>query len=223
MKKIVILLLLCATSLSTYAQEKGEKFLSALIGVNVSRSKLSLDNETIEKSDPEITLNMSLGIHSFVAKNFRFGIDAGCSMNKVNEGDSLKKAKMVLVGPVSAYYVTLAEKFYYVPQLGVYFMHTNFTKQSNITGSYFHYGSSDELIKNGFGIEIQPVRFEVRPCKNLGLTMGILSFSFVDLFQKKDELSVIDSAIGLSNRKHETTGLIFDLGVKPEIGVHIFF
>ena len=51
---------------------------------------------------------------------------------------------------VFAYYVSLAEKFYYVPQLGAYFVHTNFSSRSNITGDYVGFGSSYELMKNGF-------------------------------------------------------------------------
>lgn len=219
MKKIVILLLLCATSLSTYAQEKGEKFLSTLIGVNVTRSKLSLNGETQEKLDPEITLSLSLGIHGFVAKNFRFGMSAGCAIMKENDGDYSQKTKLAVVGPVFAYYVTLAEKFYYVPQLGACFVHANSTSLSNITGYYVQYGSSYEFINNGFEIGIQPVRFEVRPCKNIGLTMGMLSFSFVDMFQKNQELSFSE----YSNIKYKTTGFGFDLCVNPEVGLHVYF
>lgn len=219
MKKIVILLLLCATSLSTYAQEKGEKFLSTLIGVNVTRSKLSLNGETKEKQDPEITLSMSLGIHGFVAKNFRFGMEAGCAIKKETDGDYYQRTKMAFVGPVFAYYVSLAEKFYYVPQLGAYFVHTNFSSRSNITGDYVGFGSSYELMKNGFEFEIQPVRFEVRPCKNIGLTMGILNFSIVNLIQKNDEMSIV----GRPDLKYKTTGIGFDLCVNPEVGLHVYF
>ncbi len=210
MKKIMVLLLLCAASLGTYAQEKGDKLLSTSVGVNLTRAKLYQDDKAIQKFDPELTLNLSLGIHGFVANNFRFGLEGACTLKKGSEGDFYQRTKSALLGPVFAYYVKLADKFHYVPQLGVYYIHTNFTSKSNITGDYVMYGSSYELEKNGIGFEIQPLRFEVRPNKHLGLSMGVFNISFIDLIQKNEN-------------QYKTTGFVFDLGINPEVGMQIYF
>ena len=145
MKRIMILLLLCTVSLGTYAQEKGEKFLNTSVGVKIERTKLYQNDEVIQ-SAPDLTMSLSLGIHGFVAKNFRFGLNAGGHFlkNESVEIDYCQKTKTVLVGPEFAYYVTLCDKFYYVPQLGIYYTHLNFTSKSNKTGSYIVFGSIPE-------------------------------------------------------------------------------
>lgn len=220
MKKIMILLLLCTVSLGTYAQEKGEKFLNASVGVQVTRAKLYQNDEVKEPSAPDLTLSLSLGIHGFVAKNFRSGLNLGGSFLKDEniELDCCQKTKTVLVGPEFAYYVTLCDKFYYVPQLGIYYTHYNISVKSNTTGSYQKFGSSPELIYNGFDFVIQPLQFEMRLNKHIGLSMNVFNISFYDLIQKKEEFDVM-----YPDNKSKTTGFDFDFGVYPEVGLHIYF
>ena len=76
--------------------------------------------------------------------------------------------------------------------------------KSNTTGSYIVFGSIPEFIYNGFDFVIQPLQFEMRLNKHIGLSMNVFDISFYDLFPKKDNLDEV-----YSDNKSKTIG--FDL------------
>lgn len=80
------------------------------------------------------------------------------------------------------------------------------------------FGSIPEFIYNGFDFVIQPLQFEMRLNKHIGLSMNVFNISFYDLIQKKEEFDVM-----YPDNKSKTTGFDFDFGVNPEVGMHIYF
>ncbi|MBO4531782.1 MAG: hypothetical protein IK017_11310 [Paludibacteraceae bacterium] len=222
MKKIMILLLLCTASLGTYAQEKGDKVLSAMIGVNVSKSNsVQINHNEKEKSesDPLVQMSAGVGIHGFVAKNFRLGFELqGSYSNNINNIVDMK-SKQIGMGPTLAYYVPICEKFYYVPQFGAYFVHLKYSYPKVIYGQdeagLNLYAEGVDLKYNGFAFCLVPAQFEIRPNQRIGLAMSLFNISLVHMIQKNED--------EYSSSEYKYNNFEFDFGFRPSAEVHIYF
>ena len=142
MKKVVVSLMLCALSLGVHAQEKGDKFFSTSVGVGITKAKVYQEKELLQENDPLVEMSLSVGVHGFVARHFRFGFDLqGCYLNNIN-GDTEMRSKQVDFGPVFAYYVPLGEKFYYVPQFGASYLHVVTEVEHPILDEYYAFSKN---------------------------------------------------------------------------------
>lgn len=223
MKKIMILLLLCTASLGTYAQEKGEKVLSTMIGVNISKSKsVQINNNKVktEVGDPFVQMSAGVGIHGFVAKNFRLGFELqGSYSNNINNIADMK-SKQIGMGPTLAYYVPICEKFYYVPQFGAFFVHlkdsySNVIYGQDEAGLNLYHAEGVDLKYNGFVFCLVPAQFEIRPNQRIGLAMSLFNISLVHMIQKNED--------EYSSSEYKYNNFEFDFGFRPSAEVHIYF
>lgn len=129
MKRLFLLVAVLAGSTMTFAQEKGDMYIGA--SLNFAAGSSTTITTVSDISDSETTPNStSFGISAeygyFVAKNFRVALSLGYefeSQPTLKDGDSWSKSKASLfcINPNVAYYVRLADRFYYTPEVGADF------------------------------------------------------------------------------------------------------
>lgn len=128
-KKILTMLLLAAGSIaSLYAQQKGDMFVGTMLGFSIQKTTSKIEykgNSEKTENDPVVTLDIEPGFHYFIADKFRLGLQMGFTRasQKSNDEDGEYEESIgaINIGPVAAYYVQLADRFYLTPELGDYF------------------------------------------------------------------------------------------------------
>ena len=138
MKKLALLVGLVAFSITAFAQSKGEMYV--LASASASFGKVRSDtynfNGSIANSTEEpcnTYLDFAAGLGWFVANNFRLELCLGVSNEKkprelANDNVWLyNKFTSFDVCPSLSYYVRLADRFYYAPEIGVMFAFGKYT------------------------------------------------------------------------------------------------
>lgn len=183
MKRVVIFLLAVICSTTIYAQNKGDKYIGGTIGV--STTTYILDGE----SSAGISLAIQPEFGYFVANNFKIGASLGYSYNS--------NAHVIALTPNLAYYVKVCDNLYYTPGVDVGFV----------------LGVSDSVAMPGFSVSASLGRFEFKPKPKFGISVDILSFSYVSLTYR-DKYSDI---------KFTTNGLNFNFIVNPTVSIKYYF
>ena len=184
MKRFIIctLAFLSVSALTVSAQNKGDKYVGGMLGVGVSASFV----EDISATATNVGIAPEFGY--FVADKFKVGAGIGYSLNI-----SGATSHALTVCPNVAYYVKLCNNFYYTPTFEI----------------GFAYGHSEGLNGVGFGLGLSIAGFEFRPSTHFGLSVNLLSLSYVFL-------SYPDYGLNSNN-------VTFNLGVNPSVGVKYYF
>jgi hypothetical protein len=143
MKKFLfVLAVVFGLSATAMAQQKGDKFIVGAISATTVNAA---------------TFNLGVAIEGggFVAD--RWALSGTASYGLLNRDDH-----MLVVAPQVAYYVRLADKFYYTPSLTV--------------GGIFT--STDGYNTGGLASKIAPFAVEFRPTKHFGLGVNMFSFTY---------------------------------------------
>lgn len=127
MKKIVFLLVMMLCGTIAVAQNKGDMFISGTISSEFGTQTASYSEGGYSKSASQpLSSSFSFGVEygCFVAENVRLALAVAIpfSTSPIEEVDDkwLKdKATSFMINPNVAYYVRLADKFYYTPEVGV--------------------------------------------------------------------------------------------------------
>lgn len=132
MKRIALLIGAIVLSLNVFAQSKGEIYVltSAAASFGQKEATEYNYNGTIAgttESPLNTNLEFNVGFGWFMANNFRFELALGVSNEKQPREQTISgtwlynKFTSFDVAPSLSYYVRLADKFYYTPEVGVDF------------------------------------------------------------------------------------------------------
>ena len=138
MKKLALLVGLVAFSITAFAQSKGEMYVltSASASFGKERSDTFNYNGSIANTTEKPTntyLRFDTGLGWFVANNFRLELCLGESNEKnprelaSDNAWLYNKFTSFNVCPSLSYYVRLADRFYYAPEIGVMFSFGKYT------------------------------------------------------------------------------------------------
>lgn len=155
MKRTILLLMLfvSAFSLSVKAQEKGDMYVGGDLGIEV----LSLNVSGVSESTVGVSIEPEFGY--FVHDKVKVG--AQLSYNLVDGGN------IFTVSPSLSYYVRLADKFYYTPQLAI---GGGFVAQSGETTGYF------AMSLSLFAVEFQPA-------PNWGFAVDLVNLGYNRIYE----------------------------------------
>lgn len=208
MKRVLISLaaIFCIT-ISASAQQKGEQSLGISLDYNTGKTKAKSEttiynnivrNEVTDEWGDNFSLNLEYGY--FVADNLRVGANLGFGIT-----DDESETRTFHIAPNVAYYVRLADKFYYTPNLSLGF---------GCGSSEYSDGYSDEDYSMcGFVTEFQPFAVEFRPTKRFAMSVSLCSLQYTYLSGKIEDL----------NTKIDTSALSFNLLGSAQVGFKLYF
>ena len=124
MKKILAVSALLFIGLAMFAQSRGENYLGVSLGTSFGTQKSRLfdginTTTSVEPSATSASLNVEGGF--FVVDNLRLSLATGVSFNSTPSSatSSLNTNTLgVQINPSIAYYVKLADRLYYTPEVG---------------------------------------------------------------------------------------------------------
>lgn len=151
-KNLLVCLLLAVSAISmASAQQKGDKYVGGSLGLSTSTVIIDGSSGT--------TLNFGIEpeFGYFVADKLRIGGSLGYALS-YNDGAT----HTVTVGPGIAYYIRLADNFYYVPELFI----------------GFEYVGARYIDGYGFGMGLSLVGFEFKPKPTIGISFNVLSLGY---------------------------------------------
>ncbi len=184
MKKTIVAAALLFASVAAFAQKQGDFFVEGTLGLSagsVSTTVKSGDNSNTVKSSLGTNFNLYAGAGYFVMDNLKVGADLGYVLS--NEGDT--KTPVFAISPNAAYYVQLANNFYYVPSFNLNVLFGSQTTSANILGTTVSKSSS----YTGFGANLTFLGFEYRFNKSiaLGVDVANLYYNAVKIKDKDDK------------------------------------
>ncbi len=194
MKRIICLFVaVIAITAAASAQQKGEKYLGGSLGVATTTS---IANST---SATSFGLSLAPEFGYFVADKFRISASVGYGLETANRTDPVTHT--ITVMPELAYYVRLADNFYYTPSFQFGFA-CGIAGKTEMTNSF---------AMPGFGIGLSLGAFEFRPTRKFGVSFSLLSLEYVFTSYKGDYL------------KYNHNGISFRLGGSSTIGLRYYF
>ena len=175
MKKLVLLIGIVILSMNVFAQERGDKYFvtSASASFGSLYQKISNGHQSIIFEQPmETDLGLQLGFGWFVAKNFRLELCLNANYEQVpreQSGDKWLNNTWTAVGlaPSLSYYVRLADRFYYTPEIGVNFAFGKYTFEQDSQPSEDYNYKGYELYAN-----LLAFRYRVTPKFSLGVIVS---------------------------------------------------
>lgn len=189
MKKIILTLAACIAAVSAFAQEKGQFSVGGMVGLSFNAATSKSDNGSVitKFNDSELTLSLTPEVCYFLEDNIKVGAKLGFVTGSGYNS--------LTVCPMAGYYLPLADKLYYAPEVSAG-IHANFG--SNMSSSA------------GFLFNLAIGNFEYRVLERLALSVNVLSFNL--------NTSGYKNSINGMDIKHSTvtTGLHFG---SPSVGV----
>ncbi len=184
MKKTIVAAALLFASVAAFAQKQGDFFVEGTLGLSagsVSTTVKSGNNSNTVKSSLGTNFNLYAGAGYFVMDNLKVGADLGYVLS--NEGDT--KTPVFAISPNAAYYVQLANNFYYVPSFNLNVLFGSQTTSTNILGTTV----SKSYSYTGFGANLTFLGFEYRFNKSiaLGVDVANLYYNAVKIKDKDDK------------------------------------
>lgn len=127
MKKAVLFSIAMLMSVATFAQKKGDLYVGGSFSTEFGGYTMSTsldDYATSEKASVGVSSEIGAEFAYFVANNTRLGLEVyfpfSSSPTEKVDGKWLKtKDKALVIVPSVAYYVKLADRFYYTPEIGI--------------------------------------------------------------------------------------------------------
>ena len=150
MRKIILLGFCLLLSLGVGAQKRGDFYVGASGGASFTNSSA-------------ITFGAaaSVEVGYFVFKNWRLSASAGYSFQKVGTRDESSIGHVLLLGPSVSYYVKLADRLYYTPEVGGYYaMGWNVQQGVNVN-------------VHGYEVGLSLFALEFRPSEKLGFRLSV--------------------------------------------------
>ena len=183
MKKLALLLGIVILSLNVFCQNRGDMYIMTGAKASLGKIEGTTYNSTgsvvsTEKEPLSTYLGIDVGFGYFVAKNFRLelALSGYYEKNPREKASAIwlnNKYKGFCVCPSLSYYVRLAEKFYYAPEIGVNFDFGKYSYDET-------YSTSWNCPYRGYSIYANLVAFMYRVGPHFGLWAGLgeLSYSY---------------------------------------------
>lgn len=196
MKKLLTCLLAIVAVSTLSAQQKGEMYFGGSIGVVTSTSIAS------ETSATGFGLSLEPEFGGFVADKFCIGFSVGYGLETANRTFAALHALGVM--PKMAYYVRLADNFYYTPTLQFGFV-CGLTKE--MSGCIV-----ETITMPGFGVGLSLAGFEFRPTPKFGITLSLLELNYTYLNYKENDYAT-----------YQNSSIDFRFGGSSTIGLRCYF
>ena len=190
MKKLSLLVGLIVLSIGTFAQSKGEMYV--LASASASFGKVRSDTYNLNglitntTEDPSKTyLDFDAGFGWFAANNFRLELCLGVSYEKDPRGVSYDNVRLYnkftsfYVCPSLSYYVRLADRFYYAPEVGVMFTFGKYSHEETPSMTWNYPYRDYSIYANLLAFE-----YRVGPHFALWAGVGCLEYTHRDYFDE---------------------------------------
>lgn len=171
MKKTILFAMAMLVSVASFAQKKGDVYVSATYSTEFGEytTSSSLDGFATSKDNSfGNSFSLGAGFGYFVADNLRLGlsVEAPFSTTPMEEidGETLEyKSVTIDVTPNVAYYVKLSDWLYYVPEVGAY-LGWGFSKdQLTLT-------ETEDLTNSSWGFYTDLLSFEFKVSEKFSIT-----------------------------------------------------
>lgn len=182
MKKLFFIISAMLIAATSFAQMRGDMYVGGTLGiVSGSSSSVQIYNKTTIKSDPVNSVNFSLApeFGYFVIDNLKVGAKIGYGVNATGNDDIWANEHNFIIGPNVAYYLKLADRFYYVPEIGLYA--SVLSNVADITSN-----TKTTFTQGGINLAFNIGSFEFMPAPNWGINFNLLGFNFNWVSGNKD-------------------------------------
>lgn len=212
MKRLVLISLLVVFSSYLFAQQQGDFVLSGSLSWTSQSAKQKFSNESeVAKGDRNFSFIPEF--HYFVCDKLSVGLGIGYSLNKTpndnensdNDDVLFNKTGLFLMQPTARYYISLSEKFYYVPRFYIGF---GVGKYKEELGD----NQTSDINASTFNVGVSLLNFEFKPCDKIGIMFNAGDLEYQTVRMK------FDSDNKLINREF---GLGFNLGAS--VGFNFYF
>lgn len=180
MKQYLLAIAALFTSVALFAQAKGEKYIALSGGASFGNGLVeSYDGSKVtNSSNPLDTKFFIMGeLGYFVAKNFRLALGVGVpytSTPTTKSGNTWLYSKVIAfqINPNIAYYVRLADRFYYTPEVGFSYNIGNYLEEMIA-------GSAMTLKLRGWTVytNLFALEYRVSPKVAISTSIGTISYS----------------------------------------------
>ncbi len=185
MKKIIFVVAAVLAGQVAFAQSKGDMYVGGglTFGAGSVSTKMTAGGvSTTDKAPAATTFTISPSFGYFVADNLRVSVSLSYGLESQKSGDTRNNTSTFLVGPEVAYYIRLADRLYYTPELGIY---------GGVASEAYKTGSVKESVNMGaFGIGLNIVQVEFRPTEKLGFSVNVMGLNYVNMSKKIDGVNV---------------------------------
>ncbi len=193
MKKVIIFVMAAIMAGQVaFAQSKGDMYVGGGLSFNAGTvsTKMTVGGISSTESTPAattFTITPSFGY--FVADNLRLSVSMNYGL-EAQKSDGLRTASTFLVGPEFAYYLRLADRFYYTPELGVY---------GGVSTEAYKSGPSKESVSMGaFGVSLNLLQLEFRPVEKLGFAVNVMGLQYVNMSKTIEGVKVSANAFNFN-------------------------
>lgn len=210
MKKVLLTLVaIVAVAFTASAQKQGEQHIGANLGYNTGKTTTKI--QVNDQQNDAMTIfggdNLGVGVEYgyFVIDNLRVG-------GRINYGytaDDTKTHSLTIM-PNIAYYVRLADKFYYTPNFSIGF-------GLGTTGKDEY--TDESFTMCGLATELQPLAVEFRPTEKFAMSVSLCSLQYAFLSDSNTE-----EAFGQKiTTKVSGSAFSFDLLANAQVGFKLYF
>lgn len=218
-KSIILAVLTCMiSSVSLFAQNAGDMYISGSIGMSGSNTKAVINNiSTKTPGGFQMSITPQFGI--FVIENLEVHLGLGYQFSKTPSDVSINESTntgLFVIAPGINYYLPIVDgKFYYTPGLdiGVGFGSSNYKTET----------TTNRLANNTtFALSLALVSFEFRPVEHFGISFraGDLTYGLEQMKQPQSGSS--GSGLNLDT-KYITNNIDFGLNLNATIGFRYYF
>lgn len=179
MKKHVFFAAFLLISLASYAQIKGDRYVSGSLTANCGNQTITLKEGAFSytESQPlETTLGIAAEYGFFAENNLRIGVSFGGSWGSSPIANSIEAGEKynlfaVSVNPSLAYYIRLTDNLYYTPELGIALERGTLSEQKSKD-------KNNSLLAWGWDAYVHLLSFEFKVSEKiaLGATIGSISY-----------------------------------------------
>ena len=191
MKKISLLAIAVLMSVASFAQKKGDMYVSGFFSADLG----SYNVGTSEWRPFESSFEIGAEYGYFVADNLRLGLEVSVpfssSPNEGIDGESYRyNTTLLSICPNVAYYVKMGDKCYYTPEFGVaYQWGKDQTKGTEL------YASSSHSSTWGAYLDILAFEFKVSEKFSIGAKVGGIGFASSNYAYSEDQTYKINQFI----------------------------
>lgn len=206
MKKLVLFSFLMVFAFSLFAQEKGDMVISGSLSWTSKSEKVKVGSQS-ETLKGNRDFSFIPQFHYFVGNKLSVGLGIGYSLNKEpndnsnasNEDQLFNKTGLFIVQPMVSYYVSLGDKFYYVPRFYIGFG----------TGKYKEELGDDrteDTDVSGLSAGLALINFEFKPTDRIGIMFNAGNLEYKTQTIKFDDNKYVDRTFGLGLNLGATIG-----------------
>lgn len=208
-RTLLTIVAIVAMALSASAQQKGEQTLG--FNLNYSTGKSTTKVQINDEQSTAATIlggdNLGVGLEYgyFIANNLRVG-------GQINYGYTADDSKThsLIIMPNIAYYVRLADNFYYTPNFSIGF-------GLGTTGANDY--TNENFTMCGLATELQPLAVEFRPTQQFAMTVSLCSLQYVFLTDANSS-EILNTQI---TTKVSSNTFNFSLLANAQIGFKLYF